>query len=129
MSKVILKVTFVLVCIFFTICFPAFANDNDKTWVAIRLYDGGQKLMVEYYGQIKNSTLDSIVNHSISSGLFKLESTCWFDNDKHIIPMQSLKDAGKTYGYSNTTFFRVDMITRIVQLDSLFVKKVLEKSN
>ena len=86
MSKVILKVTFVLVCIFFTICFPAFANDNDKTWVAIRLYDGGQKLMVEYYGQIKNSTLDSIVNHSISSGLFKLESTCWFDNDKHIIP-------------------------------------------
>ena len=128
MSKVIFKSTFVLVCTVFTICFSAFANDNGKTWVAVRLFDGGKNIMLEYYGQINNSTLDSIVNHPMSSGLFKLESTCWFDNDKQIIPMQSSKDGGKSYGYSNTTFFRVETITRIVLLDSLFVKNVIGKS-
>jgi hypothetical protein len=107
----------------------AFGNekDADQTWVAISLFDGRRNAAVEYYGKIETKVLDSIINHSTSNGFFKLESSCWLDNDKNIHQMKNEAQSERLLGYSNTAFFRVEVIIRIILLEPSFVKDVLEK--
>ena len=131
--RLITRAVFLGCCILTGCCIAVLASgndkDTDKTWVAISLFDGRRNMAVEYYGKIDTQVFDDIKNRSITNGFFKLESSCWFDNEKHVQQLKNETQAGQLLGYSNTAFFRVEVIIRIILLDPSFVKDVLEKQD
>ncbi len=121
-----------LLIIIFAVCFvvsmctyaDAEKDDQENIWVAVSLFDGRNRTVVEYYGVMQKSIFDGITINSITEGFFKLDNTSWM-TDEGVVLMRDSKNAGRSSGYSGETYMLVKTITRIIALEKEFVKNNL----
>ena len=106
----------------------AFAVDGEYVWLAVRVLDGGrQRAAGEYYGRLEKRQFEALVSNSMTKGFFKLESTAWFDENVGMIKMSDSKSHGRQRGYGGTSYFRIELVTRIIVVDEKFVQSNLAR--
>jgi hypothetical protein len=100
-------------------------QDLRSIWVAVSLLEGERNSVVEYHGKVQQEFFEDIVSNRLREGLFRMESVAWINKDGDLQKMEEAQTGGKSYGYSNTAYFRVEQITRIVPLKDDFVMLAL----
>jgi hypothetical protein len=96
-------------------------KDVRSIWVAVSLLEGERNSVVEYHGKVHQEVFEDIVTNRLREGLFCMGSVAWINKDGDLQKMDEAQTGGKSYGYSNTAYFRVEQITRIVPLKDDFV--------
>lgn len=92
---------------------------NRHVWVAVRVADGINDA-AEYRGRIDADVFEQITSNELTSGWFRLDSILW-ERDRADVPQS---EAGQAWGYSNTSFFRIESLARIVVLSDAFAESV-----
>jgi len=95
---------------------------DNHVWVALIVRDGVSD-NCEYRGRLERETFDRIVNNELTQGWFKMEATFW-ERDRRYVPQG---EAGYEWGYSNTTYYRAEWISRIIPLTEDFVAALLRQ--
>ena len=109
----------------FMVSVPCHAQSvPDEIWVAISFSEkGSDQPPTEYYGTIKKTLLTNILNTAVPTGFLKLRHVAWMTGDGKIIPLSEARIKETKRGYSRDMYFRIEAITRIVELDDQFVKE------
>ena len=95
----------------------------DDVWVAISFSEKGATLPpAEYYGTIKRTMLTAMLNTANPTGFLKLSHAAWMTDDGKIIPMTEAREREVKRGYSREMYFRIEAITRMIELDDQFVR-------
>jgi hypothetical protein len=122
---------FIISLILFSASFINSSNaaEDSKPWVAVTVFDGRTTgALPEYFAQISQKSLDELTSKTKEFQMFKLENIFWTDDAGNAIKFSDAKKHGRTYGYTNTAYFRADHIYRIVFLDENYIKKIFKNS-
>jgi hypothetical protein len=90
---------------------------TDSVWVAIRVEDGS-RCTVEYRGRIDAAVFEKITTSELTSGWLRLDDVIW---EKERLDVRQ-DDYGSFWGYGNTSFYRVESLSRIILLSDDFVR-------
>jgi hypothetical protein len=96
-----------------------------EMWVAIAATIRGLgESPVEYYGALDRKVFEETLTRTMPSGFLKLTHVAWFEGGQ-LKRLTESTEAGTTRGYGDVMYFRVETVTRIVELDNGFVKKYM----
>jgi hypothetical protein len=96
-----------------------------EIWVAIDATTKGLgSSAVEYYGALDRKVFEETLTRTMPSGFLKLSHTAWMEAGQ-LKRLAESTEGGMTRGYSDVMYFRVETVTRIVELDNAFVKKYM----
>lgn len=98
----------------FTFIIKTIMSDH-YIWVAVRVNDGTN--IFEYYGRMETEQYSNIVHNIDNDGWFLLEDVTWEINGR----FSPQATEGKNWGYSDSAWYRVYDLTRIIPLDEEFV--------
>ncbi|MGB8356407.1 MAG: hypothetical protein WCD79_21090 [Chthoniobacteraceae bacterium] len=102
---------------------PSEKISQDDVWVSISFSEkGAEQPPIEYYGTIKRTMLTAMLNTATPSGFLKLSHAAFMTDDGKIIPLTEARIREMKRGYSREMYFRIEAITRIVELDDQFVR-------
>jgi hypothetical protein len=123
-----MKITFAILATFSSLLFlPSSVAQEPSTeiWVAIdATMKGLGAEVVEYYGALDKKVFDETLTRTMPSGFLRLTHTSWMEAGE-LKRLAESSEGGTTRGYSDVMYFRIETVTRIVELDSGFVKKYM----
>lgn len=123
-----MKITFAILVTFASILFlPASVaqEPSSEIWVAIAAtIKGLGSEAVEYYGALDRKVFEETLTRTMPSGFLKLRHTAWMEAGE-LKRLADSMDGGTTLGFSDVMYFRIETVTRIVELDNSFVKKYM----
>lgn len=93
-------------------------------WITLILNDGSGG--AEYYGRVKQEDFEDLVEGRITEGFLRVEQLSWLDSESQTgLSLFSTVhgENGQDYGYSDTGYFRVAYIARIIPVREDFVRK------
>ena len=102
----------------------SFAEEpTGEIWVAIdATLKGIGTPPVEFYGALDRKVFEETLSRTMPSGFLKLTHAAWMEGGK-VRRLAETTEDGVSRGYGDVMYFRVETVTRIVELDKGFVKK------
>jgi hypothetical protein len=100
------------------------AIDDNQVWVNIAvLRNGAGGGIFHFYGSVARPTFNGMVRTLVPGGYLQLNNTSWFNADgtfSHASDERARN--GDSFGNTDVSYFRADLITQIIILDRDFVK-------